>query len=165
MHNCKFDCDMTGPEWAFRKLMHAHFTAHGAVFERLGLKEVGQPRLLFILNDLRREGKRCTQRELAELMDRSPSTMTNSINSLEKHGYIRRIADEQDKRRNYVEITEEGVRIAEKCRRAFDDIDRAMFEGFSAEQRSALADVFNRAAVNLTALAEGGESEECNRND
>lgn len=161
MQNCKFDCDMSGPEWAFRKLMHAHFTAHGAVFERLGLKEVGQPRLLFILNDLSREGKRCTQRELANFMDRSPSTITMSINSLEKHGYIRRAPDEHDKRRNYVEITDDGILIAEKCRRAFDDIDRAMYSGFSDDKKAELAGIFDRITANLIGLAGGEESEEC----
>lgn len=160
MSDCKFDCDMSGPEWAFRKLMHAHCTAHGAVFERLGLKEVGQPMLLFILRDLKRDGRRCTQRELADFTGRSPSTITISINSLEKRGYIHRSPDEADKRRNFVEITEEGLVMAEKCRKAFDDIDRAMYSGFSDEQKAELSGIFDRIAANLIDLAGGEESEE-----
>lgn len=164
MHICKLGCDTSGPEWAFRKLMRVHRTAHMTALDKLGLREVGQPMLLFILSDLRRDGVRCTQKELAELMERSPSTMTISINSLEKRGYLRRTADERDKRRNYVEITDEGLVIEEKCRRVFDDLDRAMFESFSPEEKQRLAEVFNRISDSLLKASGCGpmqESGEC----
>ena len=74
----------TTPEWAFRRLIHAHHTAHNAVFERMGLKQVGQPMILFALADAKRDGLRLTQRELADQLRRSPSTITVSMNSLEK---------------------------------------------------------------------------------
>lgn len=147
------------PEWAFRRLMHAHHTAHAAVFDRLGLKQVGQPMILFELAKAKEEERRLTQRDLADQLRRSPSTITISINSLEKLGYIRRLADEKDKRRNYVEISDEGLLIAEKCRTAFDDLDRAMFEGLIPEQKDALTDLFNNISANLYSLADG-ESEE-----
>ena len=149
----------TTPEWAFRRLMHAHHTAHAAVFDRLGLKQVGQPMILFALADAKAEGRRFTQRELADHLRRSPSTITISINSLEKLGYIRRLADDKDKRRNYVEISDEGLLIADKCRKAFDDLDSAMFEGLSPEQKNDLTDLFNNISANLYTLADG-ESEE-----
>ncbi len=150
------------PEWAFRRLIHAHHTAHAAVFDRLGLKQVGQPMILFELADARDKEQRLTQRELADGLHRSPSTITISINSLEKLGYIRRVADEKDKRRNYVEISDEGLLIAEKCRRAFDDLDSAMFEGLSPEQKNDLTALFNNISANLYSLADG-ESEENKR--
>lgn len=163
MNHCKFDCDVSGPEWAFRRLMRAHRLAHDAVFEQLGLREIGQPVLLFVLNDLRREDKKCTQKELAEFLGLSPSTVTISINSLEKRGLTRRVADPCDKRRNYVEITPEGIAVAEKCRRAFDDIDRAMYSGFSPEEISGVTAMFDRISDNLSALEDkcAKEAEKC----
>lgn len=146
------------PEWAFRRLMHAHHMAHAAVFERLGLKQVGQPMLLFVLADARQSGLRLTQRELANELNRSPSTITISINSLEKLGYIQRTADSTDRRRNYVDISDEGLVIAEKCRRAFDDLDKTLFEGMSTEQKDSLTSLFNNISDNLYSLA-AGESE------
>lgn len=165
MRNCRLDRDINSPEWAFRRLIHSHRMAHGTLFDKLGLREIGQPTLLFILNDLKRDGVRCTQKELAELMERSPSTITISINSLEKRGYIRRVVDEQDKRRNQVEITDQGVVAAERCRRVFEDLDRAMFDSFSPEERQRLAQVFNRISANLmraagVAIDESGECKE-----
>lgn len=163
MDHCKFACDVSGPEWAFRRLMRAHRLAHDAVFEQLGLREIGQPMLLFVLSDLRREEKKCTQKELAKFLGLSPSTVTISINSLEKRELIRRVADTCDKRRNYVEITEEGVAAAEKCRRAFDDIDRAMYSGFTAEEIEGVTAVFDRISDNLRALEDkcAKEAEKC----
>lgn len=146
------------PEWAFRRMMHAHHTAHAAVFERLGLKQVGQPMLLFALADARQSGRRLTQRELADELNRSPSTITISINSLEKLGYIQRTTDSTDRRRNYVDISDEGLVIAEKCRHAFDDLDKTLFEGMSAEQKDSLTSLFNNISDNLYSLA-AGESE------
>ncbi|MGN1001677.1 MAG: MarR family winged helix-turn-helix transcriptional regulator [Oscillospiraceae bacterium] len=153
MQSCMLNCDLNGPEWAFRRLMRVHRAAHAAAFDRLGLREVGQPMLLFILSDLRRDGERCTQKELAELMERSPSTITNSIHSLEKRGYLRRTADERDKRRKYVEITDEGLVIEERCRRVFDDLDRAMFGSFSPEEKTLLAGLFHQISANLEEAA------------
>lgn len=156
---CKCDCNMNGPEWAFRKLMRAHRLAHDAVFDSLGLREIGQPMLLFVLNDLRREGERCTQKELAEFLNLSPSTITISINSLEKRGLIRRTTDTADKRRKLVEISAEGIAVAEKCRKAFDDIDKAMYAGFSPVEMSRMAENFSRMTENLKQCAK--EAEKC----
>ena len=159
MLSCKFDCNTEGPEWAFRKLMRAHRLAHDAVFESLGLREIGQPVLLFVLGDLRRSGEKCTQKELAEFLDLSPSTITISVNSLEKRGLIRRVGDTADKRRKFVEISDKGVAVAEKCRLAFDGIDRAMYEGFSPGEQENAARSFARMAANLQKCAK--EAEKC----
>ncbi len=153
MTHCKLNCDMNGPEWAFRKMSRMHHIAHKAIFDSLGLK-VGQPVMLFVLSDMRKNGESCTQVELCKLLDLSPSTITISIKSLEKSGYIKRHVDELDKRRNYVEITDAGESAAEKCRTAFDSVDRAMYEGFSQEEKAMATAIFNRIAANLSSVTE-----------
>lgn len=154
MKECRISCDMSGPEWSFRKMSRIHHMAHGAVFDRLGLKEVGQPVLLFVLSDAKSCGQRCTQRELGQIMNLSPSTVTISIKSLERRGLVTRQTDENDKRCNFVDITPAGEEAAGKCRQAFDRIDRAMYSGFSPEERRQAAGLFDRISANLTALIE-----------
>lgn len=154
----KPDCDMSGPEWAFRKLTRAHHIASGAVFDRCGLKDVGQPVMLFILSDMRRAGCECSQRELCDMLNLSPSTVTISVKSLERRGYIRRRSDSRDMRKNIVEITDAGAETAENCRRAFDSVDRAMYAGFSEADRQLITQLFDRITANLTALAEQEEN-------
>ena len=146
----KPDCDMSGPEWAFRKLTRAHHIASGAVFDRCGLKDVGQPVMLFILSDMRRAGCECSQRELCDML--------NLSQSLERRGYIRRRSDSRDMRKNIVEITDAGAETAENCRRAFDSVDRAMYAGFSEADRQLITQLFDRITANLTALAKQEEN-------
>lgn len=158
MQCCNADFDMSGPEWAFRRLTRAHHTASGAVFDRCGLKDVGQPVMLFILNDMRRSGRECSQRELCDMLDLSPPTVTMSIKSLERRGYIHRRADSRDMRRNIVEVTDAGAEAAEKCRKAFSSVDRAMYAGFSDDERHLITELFNRITANLAALTEQEEN-------
>lgn len=168
MDTCTLSCDMSGPEWGFRRLMKAHRLAHDAAFERLGLRDVGQPVLLFVLSDARNRGQPCAQKELGALLHLSASTVTASIQSLERNGYVSRRADENDQRRNLVELTSKGVAAAEACRRAFYDIDRAMYAGLGDDERSAVTAVFKHMTDNLLSLAGENdlskEENECSEN-
>lgn len=160
---CRLSGDMTGPEWAFRSVTRAHHIAHAAVFEKLGLREVGQPVLLFVLDDMRLENRSCSQTELCELLRLSPPTVTISLQSLEKRGYVQRMPDEHDRRRNCITLTELGIETAEKCRQAFLDIDEVMYAGFSEEERRTLTAMFNRIATNLSSFTQTPESEVTDR--
>jgi len=165
LQNKDFEHDLESPQWAYRELNRAHCIANSAVFAELGLKDVGQPLLLFVLSDMRDSGRTCTQKELADILKRSPSTVAISVRSLERRGYVHRTVDENDKRRNYVEISELGLEIADRCRRAFDRIDAAMYAGFSPEEIKAVSAFFNRMNANLTALSSGEEHEETTEDD
>ncbi len=157
MDTCKLSCDTNGPEWAFRSLTRAHHIAQNSVFDKLGIKDIGQPVMLFILSDYKALGKTCTQKELAKAMHLSPSTVTISIKSLERRGYIRRYTDQNDKRCNIVEITDEGVCIAQSCRQGFDGIDSAMYAGFSSEELNLITELFHRITANLLKIIEEGD--------
>lgn len=141
------------PEWAFHALMRSHRMAHCAIFERLGLRDVGQPMLLFVLDDALRDGRECTQKGLCSALRLSAPTVTASVKSLERHGYVRRRTDERDMRRNIVEITDSGSRIAQLCRCAFSDIEEAMYRGFSVQERQQISELFARMADNLFAFS------------
>lgn len=147
------------PEWAFHNLMRAHRLAHCSLFEQLGLRDVGQPMLLFLLDDAGCDGRECTQKGLCSALRLSASTVTASVKSLERHGYVRRHSDERDMRRNIVEITDSGREIARLCRRAFADIDEAMYRGFSEAERRQITGLFARMADNLLTLSQEGNSE------
>ena len=147
------------PEWAFHNLMRAHSLAHCSLSEQLGLRDVGSPMILFILDDARRSGRECTQKGLCETLRLSAATVTAAMKSLERHGYVSRRTDERDMRRNIVEITPAGHKIALVCRRAFADIDEAMYRGFSEAERRQITGLFARMADNLLTLSREGNSE------
>lgn len=144
----------------FRELMCAHRRAHDALFDSMGLREIGQPILMAILSDKKRAGEKCTQKELSERLRISPSTLTISIKSLEKRGYVRKTTDETDLRRNYIEITEDGMEISNKCRECLIGIDEAMYAGFTQEEKEQAMRLMERMAENLRTLC----GKDCEKN-
>ncbi len=59
---------------------------------------------------------------VVENVRRVKSTVTVMINTLEKHGYVRKLPSESDNRVTYVELTPKGRRF----RRDFEEISRVL---------------------------------------
>lgn len=158
MRHCRRPAGSSDPEWLFRDMNMAHRMAMQAVFNRNGVGELGQPLILFVLEDCIDDGVIPTQKELAEKLNISPATVTISLKSLERRGYVRKIADGEDLRCNRIEITSAGRITAERCRRAFDEIDKAMYTGFSDNEKSLLSGFYTRMMGNLLTLAESAKT-------
>jgi DNA-binding MarR family transcriptional regulator len=165
MSHCIRPMGTVDPEWLFRDLHMAHRLAVQSVFSRDGVGDLGQPLILLILDDYGSSGETPTQKELADSLNISPATVTMSLKSLERKGYIRKITDDADLRCNRVEITNTGRETAEKCRRAFNEIDKAMYHGFSEDEKMLISGLYARMIENLMDLTnsvkaqgEGGET-------
>jgi DNA-binding MarR family transcriptional regulator len=143
--------DLNHPEWAYRALQHAHRLALCRELERCDAADVGQPVFLFALERAGDVGKQLSQRELAEWMRLSPATVTASLHSLERLGYIRREADPEDQRRKRLVLTEAGRAAAGRCHRAYQAVQEAMWAGFTPEEQAAVCRSFVRLAKNLAA--------------
>lgn len=151
------DMASSSPAWRFRMLQNAHRAAVDASLERCGVREFGQPFILFMLARVSRNGAFDSQRELAEGLRVSPATVTASLKSLEKQGCIVRAAGEGDMRKKRIMITDMGREVTEKCGRAFAAIDEAMYAGFSPDELDRLSDYFTRITENLRRLSSGQE--------
>ena len=145
--------DHSSPEWLFRELHQAHRAAVDSVFARLGVRELGQPHLLFVLERENAAGVTPTQKELADRLKLSPATVAKSIKSLERLGCLHKLTDDSDMRKNRIQLTDTGREISEKCRQAFRNVDRAMYSGFSDEETELISQLYIRMAKNLRDLA------------
>lgn len=155
----------TSPEWYFRELNQAHRIASDSLFAHLGIKEYGQPMILFILDREgreRREHYRPTQKELAEKLGVSPSTTTISLKSLERQGCVRKVSDENDMRCKRIELTDKGRDVARRFHKAFRTIDKAMYDGFTDEERKVISHLYRKMTENLLRLADS-YSNSCER--
>lgn len=132
-----------------RQLNHAHRAAVQNELNAAGLREVGHPMLLTILESGDANSPCHAQRDLAELLHISPAAVANSLKSLEKSGYIRREPGQQDARRNRVILTEKGVQAVAGCRNAFHRVSARMMSGFSEEEFQQLAQFQRRMMDNL----------------
>jgi len=142
----------------FRDLSAAYRIANDKLFDAFGIREVGQPLILFILDQQRDSGAVDTQKQLADILRVSPATVTISIKSLEKRGLVRKKSDEHDMRCNRVEITDAGRDMARKFREAINELDGVMYAGFSEEELKTVSSLFVRMTENLLKYAGmGGE--------
>jgi DNA-binding MarR family transcriptional regulator len=63
-----------------------------------------------------------------------PTSVTNAMDRLESQGLVRRVADQQDRRRTFAELTDEGHRVLTAATEAISAIDFAI-PGLTAEQQ------------------------------
>lgn len=143
--------DSFGPEWLFRICDRMHHSMIAREFERRNLSKASHPILLFMLGDAG-TGASLSQREIATKLGVSPPTAAVSIRRMERAGLLRKVADADDKRLNRITLTAKGSRLARECKDAFGDIDRRMFEGFSAKERETLRAYYLRMIRNLETM-------------
>lgn len=86
---------------------------------------------------------------LAHLIDRTKPTVTVLVNKLEKHGYVKRMADPRDNRVTLVQATDKASALSSD----FEQVSRMMlemiFKGFLPEERQALADYLQKSVNNF----------------
>lgn len=139
----------------FHDVQRAHHNAMVAALTAQGLQDLGQPSVLFVLHQAKEGGT--PQRELAQSVHVSPATMTTSLKSLERQGYITKHSDDTDGRCKRVFITQKGRDVIDRCKTAFDSVDARLYAGFSPEEVERLKQDYRRMLANLYAI--GGNCE------
>jgi DNA-binding MarR family transcriptional regulator len=90
-----------------------------------------------------------TQSELADRLNRSPSTITKAAQRLEKSGFARRCPDDSDERVSRVFLTETGRGIQPAVEEMWSRLDQEIFKGFSLQELALLADFLGRVCRNI----------------
>ena len=129
-------------EWARKQAIQTELS-------RRGLGTLGQPMILFLLKDKGREGRIAAQKELSDAMHVSPATVAVSLKSLEREGYVEKLADETDQRRKAVRLTPKGEAAIQRCVQVFEAVDQSMFEGFRPEETRQACGYLMRMLHNL----------------
>jgi DNA-binding MarR family transcriptional regulator len=62
------------------------------------------------------------QSELAAMMDKDKSAVLRQLDILEENKLIRRLNDSADRRKKILEVTDQGIRMVEKCKSALAEI-------------------------------------------
>jgi DNA-binding MarR family transcriptional regulator len=103
-----------------------------------------------ILTSLETDGaQRLT--DLAEEFSLDQSTVSRRVAALERQGFVKRQADERDKRVSRVSLSPEGRKALRRHRRAIFAGVASLVEDWPFEERQALADGLSRFADELTA--------------
>lgn len=102
----------------------------------------GQGRLLALVM----EKQPVSQKDLVDILDIRPSSLSEALKKLETKGMITRRSDEQDKRNVIVEVTEEGAKLAKGVEAGREQIARQVFGALTEEEQQELSGLLKKLA-------------------
>lgn len=139
------------PEQLFHVLERKHRTAVDSLLTKNGLCNIGQPMVLSILSQ-QKDGTIESQKELAKRLRVSPATVTVSLKSMERDGYVKKLSNSEDLRCKPIAITEKGIQAAKLIDQVFETLDHGMYLGFSSGEREQISELYRRMIDNLNAI-------------
>lgn len=144
------------PEQLFHELDRKHRHAIEKMLSRKGLGSVGQPMLLCILAK-QPGGTVESQKELAGKLRVSPATVTVSLKTMERDGYVKKLVRPEDLRRKPISITEKGREAVKIIDQVFETLDHGMYRDFSPAELQMISALYRRIIGNLDATVSGME--------
>jgi DNA-binding MarR family transcriptional regulator len=142
------------PEQLFHVLSRKHHNAVETLLNQRGIGNIGQPMILSILSQ-QEDGTIESQKELARRLRVSPATVTVSLRSMERDGYIKKLSNAEDLRCKPITITEKGRNAAQLIDQVFEILDHGMYRDFGDEDRAHIASFYRRMIENLERIASG----------
>ena len=143
------------PEQLFHALERKHHAAVDNLLCQRGIGNIGQPMILSILSQ-QKDGTIESQKELARRLRVSPATVTVSLKSMERDGYVKKLSNAEDLRCKPITITEKGRRAAQLIDEVFETLDHGMYQGFSAQDLKCISGFYRRMIDNLDTFASSG---------
>ncbi len=86
-------------------------------------------------------------RDLANVLNLAPPTITPLINSLVKQAYVERVRSEADRRVVYIRLTEKGMTFLDKSERQFNAGVHALIEHLGIEDTQELIRIVTKASA------------------
>lgn len=106
---------------------------------------VGQPQVLAFV----RQNPGCTQTEIAEHLGVSSASIAFSTKRLQKAGYLMKQVNHLNMRCNKLYVTHEGEEVLDRFKDVYDEMNLAMFDGFTIEELEQLMSFTERVNKNV----------------
>lgn len=113
------------------KASHLMINAFHRSLQQLGLDITLHQ--LGMLHFIRCHGE-SNQQELAEVMSKDKSAILRSVDILERKGYVNRVADTHDRRKNIITVTDKAVEIIETVKPHFMTHIRQMTQDITEDE-------------------------------
>ncbi len=118
--------------------------AYDACFAPLGLNLTQASMLSYIV-----EFGPTTQSSIASHLGHGRAATGSTIDQLEQRGLVERFSDPDDGRVRLVQVTSQGIEMAERIRELDLYVSNELRSGISRAERRALASVLNRLQLNM----------------
>ena len=79
-----------------------------------------------------------SQRQLSELLTIDPSDMVRLIDSLEEDNLLQRVRSTEDRRKQLITITPDGITVRHKIRHALTDAENDLLDELNDKQSNRL---------------------------
>lgn len=119
------------------QLVRAHAAIATAMLQQIDLVAPQELVLLFL-----EEHGRTPQSEIVHFLGRDRSTVTNTLQAMERADLINREPSQTDKRSMVVSLTSKGRRLCPRVREIWSELERMAFGRLTARQRADLARLF-----------------------
>lgn len=104
-----------------------------------------------VLQFLLRQDERVPIKAVVEAVGRVKSTVTGMLNTLERHGYVRKSPSDRDGRVTYVELTGKGLALRADFDRISRKLMRQVYGAMPQANRRRLVQLLSEVEVNLQA--------------
>ena len=118
-----------------------------AVRDELGLGR-GQPKILTFL----RTNGASTQNDIASYFSVDPASISRMTETLRQNGFLLRTQVEDCRRTNRLELTEKGLKAAERWSNECAALEEKMLQGFSPEEAETLRTLLARLLENMVRI-------------
>lgn len=117
--------------------------------KEIGINEITMVHGWFIRYLYENREKDIFQKDIEKQFGFCRSSITNIIQVMEKNGYLKRQAVEQDARLKKVLLTEKGIREHQAIESLIDRLDQRTLQGINDEELDCFFRVINRIEENL----------------
>lgn len=119
------------------------------------LKQQGIPypfEQLIILKIIRDHNSSLVQQEIAEMMGKDKSVILRMVNALENEGFICRVVDANDRRRNILDLTEAGNELIERFMEIERQVSVDLMDGLTEDELKTFYKVIEQIKSNSVKL-------------
>jgi len=85
-------------------------------------------------------------RDICEITEQPPNTVSRGVASLERKGLIKRSRDKDDTRRQTLKITPAGKKLHRQVMEMFEEAEQKMLAGLSSQEKSQLLSLLDKIA-------------------
>lgn len=96
--------------------------------------------------------KQMYQKDLCELLKLKKSSVTESLDYLEKNGVVKRIVDKDDNRKRQIVLTEEALKAINDIDGGYREINKKAFQGLSKEEIDSFNSVLTKIYKNISSI-------------
>lgn len=90
-----------------------------------------------------------TQNQISSILGKDKTTVSRSLDAIEKKGYIKRVSDKDDKRVKLVQLTKRGEEVLDNSKEFMEEFRANSLDGLDEKDKQLLSSFLERIYTNI----------------